>query len=475
MNPTVASLICACAIAGLLYLDRGRTVRTSYALWLPGIWIGLVASRPLSAWLGLRPSANMQLDGSPVDAAAFGVLLAAAIVMLIFRKSRVRTLLLSNWSILIYLLYCLISVTWSYHPDVSFKRWIKAIGDLAMVLIIATDAQPVATIKYLVSRVGFLLFPTSVLFIKYYGDLGRAYTADGLLVNIGVATDKNMLGLTVLIVSLVAFWDVRSLLIHRDEPNRGRHLVAQGSLLALGLWLFLLANSSTCKACFVLGSFLIIASNLRTIGRRPARVHALCLVVLLVAGVALLGGQADVAGALGRESNMSGRTDIWAAVIPAVPHSLIGAGFESFWISPRVSIFQRTLLQLGWDPRIALGLNEAHNGYIEVYLNLGWIGVCLLALVLISGYKRAVKAFRRDPELGSVFLAYIAAAVFYSITEVGFRMLNPCWIFLLLAIVSASRVTAGFAGGEKREVGSKGGTVSRKTAVAQLAAQPEIV
>ena len=139
-------------------------------------------------------------------------------------------------------------------------------------------------------------------------------------------------------------------------------------------------------------------------------------------------------------------------------------------------IFQRTLLQLGWDPRIALGLNEAHNGYIDVYLNLGWIGVCLLALVLISGYRRAVKVFRRDPELGGLFLAYIAAAVVYSITEVGFRMLNPCWIFLLLAIVSASGVTAGFAAGEKRKVlGSKGGTVSRTAAVDQLASEPEIV
>jgi O-antigen ligase len=170
---------------------------------------------------------------------------------------------------------------------------------------------------------------------------------------------------------------------------------------------------------------------------------------------------------------MSGRTDIWAAVIPAVPNSLIGAGFESFWINPRVSIFKQKLLQLGWDPRVALGLNEAHNGYIEVYLNLGWIGVCLLALILISGYRRAVKVFERDHELGSLFLAYVAAAVFYSLTEVGFRMLNPCWIFLLLAIVSASGVTAGFVGGEKRKVpGLRRGTVNSRHGVDQVAAEP---
>src|ERR1039458_6268260 len=93
----------------------------------------------------------------------------------------------------------------------------------------------------------------------------------------------------------------------------------------------------------------MIASNLHAIRRRPARVHAVCLTILLISASAfLLGGQADVANALGRKSDMSGRTEIWAAVIPAVPNSIVGAGFESFWISPGVKKFQRTLLDSGW-------------------------------------------------------------------------------------------------------------------------------
>ena len=97
MNPSVASLICACVIAGLLYLDREKTVRTSRALWLPGLWIAIVGSRSLSEWLGLSSPDNAQLDGSPVDAAAFGFLLAVAIVVLIRRKNATWTLLLANW------------------------------------------------------------------------------------------------------------------------------------------------------------------------------------------------------------------------------------------------------------------------------------------------------------------------------------------------------------------------------------------
>ena len=80
---------------------------------------------------------------------------------------------------LIYFLYCLISVAWSYYPDVSLKRWIKAVGDLAMVLVIATDKHPLVAIRRTVSRVGFVLLPTSLLFIRYFPAIGRGYDEDG--------------------------------------------------------------------------------------------------------------------------------------------------------------------------------------------------------------------------------------------------------------------------------------------------------
>jgi len=465
MNPSLANLICACGIAGLFYLNRDDSVRTSKALWLPVSYLWLIGSRPVSVWLGMTPPSgtNVQLEGSPLDALFFGLLLAAALVVLIRRGKRTRCFLTANWPILIYFFFCLISVTWAYYPDVAFKRWIKAIGDLAMVLIIVTDAQPVAALRRLISRVGFLLLPTSVLFIKYYGDLGRGYTPDGEQMNVGVSTNKNSLGLIVLVVSLVTLWNVRSLLIHKDEPNRGRRLVAQGTLLAFGLALFGMANCATCIACFIIGGGLILATGLRAIRSRPARVHALCLTIVLVGGgISLFGGQAGVVHALGRDTTLSGRTEIWAAVIPAVPNPVVGAGFESFWIGPGVQKMARVLSASGWwRPE---SLNEAHDGYIEVYLNLGWIGVCLIALILITGYRHASRAFQRDPELGSLFLAYVLTGAIYSITEAGFRFLSLSWIFLLLAVVGASGVAAGFFDDGTRQIcSSRGATAASDT------------
>jgi O-antigen ligase len=183
----------------------------------------------------------------------------------------------------------------------------------------------------------------------------------------------------------------------------------------------------------------------------------------------LFGGKAIVTNALGRSDTLSGRTDIWAASIAAAGNPLIGAGFESFWNTSVEKVAAG--LPGYWDIH---NLVSAHNGYIEVYLDLGWIGVCLIALILISGYRRASKAFQRDPQFGSLILAYVATSIFYSITEVGFRVLTPSWIFLLLAVVSASGVTAGLFDGEASKIlASRGGTASRTPASNKLIPEKE--
>ena len=74
-------------------------------------------------------------------------------------------------------------------------------------------------------------------------------------------------------------------------------------------------------------------------------------------------------------------------------------------------------------------LNSAHNGYLQIYLDLGWVGVGLLAQILISDFRYASKAFQHSPEFASLLLVCIATGTFYSITEAGFRILTSSWIF----------------------------------------------
>lgn len=444
MNASLATLVYACGIAGLFYFDRDKSIRTSKALWLAVVYLWIIGSRPVSFWLGVTPPSgvNAQLEGSPVDAAFFQILLIAAICVLVHRGSRTLLFLRANLPIIVFFLFCLFSITWSDFPEAALKKWIKAIGDLAMILIVLTDKQPVAALRRLFSRVGFLLIPMSMLFYKYYPYLGHSYDSwTGAQSTNGVSSDKNMLGVITFVILLGMVWCVLSLL-WPDEilPHRRRHLLAQGTLLVLGVLVLIASDSVTSLVCFVMGTGLMLTTRLRFIRRKPAAVHVLVLTLAVGTSlVMLLGGGASATKVLGRKPTLTGRTDIWAAVIPMVPNPVVGAGFESFWLSPHVN--ERLWQLFPGNP-----LNEAHNGYIEVYLNLGWVGLGLIGIVLIDGYRRSVKAFRREPVLGSLCLAFILTEIVYNITEAGFRMLDPIWIVFLLAVMEASSVADSLVG-----------------------------
>ena len=438
MSTALATLLCAVGILGLFYLDRDKSTHISKALWIPVIWFWIIASRPVSMWLGWAPSTQtvgQQIDGSPPDRLIFMILLAIGLAVLARRGRRPLMVLATNWPILLYFSYCLVSVAWSDFPGVALKRWFKACGDVVMILIIVTDAQPIAALRRLFSRLGFVLLPVSVLLIKYYPTVGRAYDSwTGEPSNTGVSTNKNILGVITFVLALGTLWQVLRLWRNSGLHNRFRQLVAQCTLLGCAVWLLFNAHSATSGACFTLGAGLMLATGLPQIRGRPYAVHALVLSFLLLASlIALTGAEAAVLRALGRNPDLTGRaSEIWPTVIPMNPNPLVGAGFESFWLGPR--------LQQMWDKFPHLYLNEAHNGYIEVYLNLGLIGVGLIALLLIDGYRRSVAAFRADPSSSSLMLAYILTAPVYSMTEAGFRMLDLSWSFLLLAIIGSSQI-----------------------------------
>ena len=108
-------------------------------------------------------------------------------------------------------------------------------------------------------------------------------------------------------------------------------------------------------------------------------------------------------------------------------HPWVGTGFESFWLGERAKALWETHW---WHP------NEAHNGYLEIFLTLGWVGVALLGFVMAWGYRNVVRSLRLSPELSRLRLAYFTVAVLYNMTEAGFKVMHPVWITFLLAIIA---------------------------------------
>lgn len=445
MNPSLALLLFALGVAGLFYLDRKDGKGVTRALWLPTFWLLIVGSRAPSFWLGIGPShptPQQLMEGSPFDAAIFGLLLVLAFAVVWRRREQVRPILKLAWPILLYFAYAGLSVLWSAYVGVSFKRWVKSWGDLAMVLIIATEPDISAALRRLFSRVGFVLMPASVLLIKYYPALGRSFDAwTGAPENIGVSVQKNGLGVIAFVLALGTVWHVLGLLRNKDAPNRRRHMLAQLALLTFAIWVLWLSHSDTSLSAFALGAFFLLLTAMPAM-KRPAVIHALVLFVLLGGSATLwMGGEASVAHAMGRQPTLSGRTDIWKGVLQvAAEHPVLGAGFESFWTGQNLYRVWRHL-------PVGENVNESHDGYIEVLAQLGWVGVMLIALLLVNAYRLAVGAFRRSPALGGLLVGYVVALVIYNITEAGFRLMDPSWIFLLFAFVAAAQIVTAPAGG----------------------------
>jgi O-antigen ligase len=157
---------------------------------------------------------------------------------------------------------------------------------------------------------------------------------------------------------------------------------------------------------------------------------------------ALFASFADLSGAvlrlLGRDATLTGRTDIWKAVLSFHTNPLIGTGYESFWLGGRID---RVATILGYK-----GIAEAHNGYLQIYLDLGWIGLGLLAAVIASGYCRAVEELAWNRDAGRIRLALIAAGMVASMTEAGFAAMTPVWFAFLLANTHGAQVVPAQAG-----------------------------
>ncbi len=438
MPPLVALTFNLLFVVYLLVHDRKKKTNVTLSLWIPVIWLLITFSRPISFWFGLTghlQSVDQLEDGSPVDRIIFALLIVAALIAISRRGVNFREVIRKNPWITLFMLYGLISILWSDFPLVSFKRWIKGIGNLLMILIVVTEPDPKEAFIVLMKRCVYFLIPLSIVLIKYFPDFGVSYDVwTGYRYHSGVALDKNMLGKLALVSSFFHIW-----LGLRMREN-GKFMVGKTevilNLLLLGMCLRLLqlSNSATSQVCFVFGFFLLAFVRLPFIKANIQFFGGFLIVMLIGAGLleSLFGLTEWALSILGRSPTLTGRTDIWRELLSVGSNPLIGTGYESFWLGSR--------LEALWQ--IRPGIIEAHNGFIELYLNQGLIGLGLLLGVAVVAYRNSKRELFVDFRYGALKLGYFIICIVYNLTEAGFRGLNPIWvmfIFLALRIPTQSR------------------------------------
>lgn len=430
MPPTLALSLWLILFLALLWFDPAKESGTSPAMWVPVIWMVIVGSRLPSQWLGFQVGTTAQAfeEGNPLDRAVFFVLILLAIAILLARSFRWGGFLGRNLALVAFVTFSLLSVLWSDFPFVAFKRWFRDLGNYVVILVVLSDPRPLNAVRTLLRRLSYFLIPLSVVLVKYFPQTGRGYDQwTGVAFYNGATTSKNMLGAACVVSGLFFFWDTVTRWSDRKEPRTKRIILVNLALLAMALWLLNLASSATSLVCLVIGCLVLAAAHSRRFKRHPGFLKALIpssffLYLMLAYGLDMNGA---LAGAVGRDPTLTDRTLIWKFLLNMHTNPIVGTGYDSFWLGPRLQSIWALFGQL----------NEAHNGYLEVYLNLGAIGLVLLVGFLIASYRTICKRITSSSALASLSLAVWTIMLFYDITESAFRG-GLLWIIFLLGAIA---------------------------------------
>jgi O-antigen ligase len=396
----------------------------------------ILASRLPSQWL-IGPSAptlrEATQEGNPVDRSIFLVLILLAIGVLVSRSFKWGAFFARNAALTAFLAFALVSVCWSDFPFIAFKRWFRDFGNYLVILVVLSDARPLEAVGTLLRRLGYLLVPLSIVLIKYFPEYGRGYDFwTGTVSNYGVTLGKNLLGLVAVLSTLSFVWDTVTRWAKRRESRTRRIILVNAAFIAMSLWLLSAANSVTCRVCLALGCLVVVGAHSNVFRRQPVFLKVLIpgsFILYLILSLGF-GMSAELTAALGKDPTFNDRTKMWAYLLSMHTDPLLGTGYESFWMGPRLQSF--------WDNAGVGRINEAHNGYLEVYLNLGSIGLLLLIGFLIASYRTICRRLRPFSSFASLALALWTILLFFNVTEVGFRS-GLMWVTFLLAGVVVPR------------------------------------
>jgi exopolysaccharide production protein ExoQ len=426
MPPLLALLICLAAVFWLVRKDMEWRQLNSSALFIPGLWIAIIASRPLSNWFDSGAGEN-SLEGRPINTAIFAFLIASAFVILSRRRFDWGDFLQRNKALLLVYSYFALSSLWSEQSLVSLKRVGKDFGCVLAALVLLTEARPAAAVRGVCVRVAYVLIPLSLVFGKYFPNLGRNYSPSGEPMFTGVTTQKNSLGQLVLALGLILFWDylhLRSNILADPVRAKQQRWIHIGTLILAG-WLLVASDSQTSLLCFILGLFALwgVGRLLRLPNGKAILVFSLVAVLCLSALDKTFGLSDVVIRGLGRNPTLTGRTDIWRIVLDQKTNRLIGEGFNIFWDSAKGHAVQLA---------VRAPIQSSHNGYLEMYLDGGLIGIAVLGIFLLSCGRRAIARTFQGASFGRIGFVCWIVTVIYNLSESSFLRLDILWFSLLL-------------------------------------------
>jgi exopolysaccharide production protein ExoQ len=278
------------------------------------------------------------------------------------------------------------SAIWSIDPGVTIRR----VGTLVTTFLISAYLiwrYDFAKSLSIIGHALLLICVLSIIVAILLPNLGITQPSNDndALVGTwkGVMPTKNSLGWTCIAGVQIYGW--RFLV----EPERRlRHFF----VLALIIFLALETRSATALIGIVLSIFLLGVLSLRR-WESPKRI-ALEWLMLGTVGLAIFAvslAPADVLSVFGKDASLTGRVPLWSSLAVSIAQRpLLGYGYGAFWVNSNPEMLRIWSLNT-WQPP------NAHNGFIDLILDLGLVGLALAVLMLVTSIKRAL-SWCRQPD-----------------------------------------------------------------------------
>ncbi len=325
----------------------------------------------------------------------------------------------AKW-ILALLMVAFISTTWSDDPAITLRRAIALCATTAFGVYFATQFDVDQQLQLLAWTCALVIIASFVfsIFLPRFGVDHVVHYGDWQ----GAFNQKNMLARAMVLATLV-FLFVRF-------PSG---LVFRWMGIAASITLLLLSRSVTGVIVFAIILASLPAYRLFRTGLSFAFPLSAVVLTVSAAIVAIVySNLPPLLALIHRDEGLTGRLDLWNAVMLEISKRLwLGYGFDAFWqgMKGQSAIIFATV---GWMPRYA------HNGFLDLVLDLGLLGLIIFAIGYLIFWWRALVFMTIAPGRIALWLCtYLAFVLFYNLTEGPvLSQNNISWVLYVSTAVS---------------------------------------
>jgi exopolysaccharide production protein ExoQ len=345
---------------------------------------------------------------------------AVGILLMLIRWKQVLRAARASWPLLGLSALAMLSTTWSADPGVTLRRSLLLLFSILTAIYLGERYSMDELARRLAHTFCLMMIAVIVLWV-----IAPFYVVDNTIHTgawKGLSGHKNTFGgfmaIAVLLLLLVRF--------HRFPLLRYVFLITSFCLLVL-------SHSAGALSCTALIIVIMPLWRWARLSRQQRLLVSTISVLLFFAGIYLIVGHADVLlEALGRDATLTGRTYLWAAIWPAVlKHPILGYGYDTFWTGLQGEVLN-TRIAVGWLAE------AADNGYLDLCLGLGVIGLGAFLAVFAVAFCRAIDYVRleRGP-LALWPVSFLSFILVHNIIESG-ALTRGALPFLLLATIFSS-------------------------------------